>query len=175
MMESKPTIRYSVWDSPIGTLGIAVTGKGVSHLYFVRNEKDFYSILSENMDAAFVKDPPATIPVVNELKDYFSGKLRKFQTPIDIVKGTEFQRTIWNMLLKIPYGEVRTYGWFAEKLKIENGARAVGTANGQNPVSIIIPCHRVINSNGKLGGYGGGLDKKRWLLKLEGSLTEFAF
>ena len=105
-----------------------------------------------------------------ELRAYFAGGLRVFSVPLDM-EGTEFQLNVWNRLTKIPYGETRSYAQVAEAVGRPKAVRAVGAANGSNPVAIIVPCHRVIGSNGKLTGYGGGLPLKKRLLELEGSWT----
>lgn len=101
-----------------------------------------------------------------ELKAYFAGKLSVFSVPLDL-RGTEFQLRVWRVLLNIPYGETRSYGQIAQELDPCSSSRAVGQANSRNPVSIIVPCHRVIGADGKMVGYGGGLDRKRALLNLE--------
>lgn len=105
-----------------------------------------------------------------ELRAYFAGGLRAFSVPLDM-QGTEFQRSVWNQLTKIPYGETRSYAQVAEAVRRPKAVRAVGAANGSNPVAIIVPCHRVIGSSGKLTGYGGGLPMKKRLLELEGAWT----
>ena len=107
----------------------------------------------------------------SELIEYFSGKRSDFDVPLHI-KGTPFERSVWNQLLKIPHGETRSYGQLAKKLKNPGASRAVGRANGANYMSILIPCHRVIDSNGKLHGYGGGLWRKKWLLELEAGVLQ---
>jgi methylated-DNA-[protein]-cysteine S-methyltransferase len=106
----------------------------------------------------------------NELRAYFAGVLRVFTVPLDM-QGTDFQLDVWNQLLKIPYGETRSYAQVAEAIGRPKAVRAVGAANGSNPVAIVVPCHRVIGSSGKLTGYGGGLPLKKRLLELEGSWT----
>lgn len=105
-----------------------------------------------------------------ELRAYFAGELRVFSIPLDLA-GTEFQLSVWHYLTKIPYGETRSYAQVAEAVGRPSAVRAVGAANGSNPVAIIVPCHRVIGSNGKLTGYGGGLPLKKRLLELEGAWT----
>ena len=105
-----------------------------------------------------------------ELRAYFAGNLRHFSVPLDM-EGTEFQLHVWRQLTKIPYGETRSYAQVAEAVGRPKAVRAVGAANGSNPVAIIVPCHRVIGSNGKLTGYGGGLPMKKRLLELEGAWT----
>ncbi len=112
-------------------------------------------------------------PLVREarrqLKKYFAGRLRQFDLPLDL-EGTAFQRRVWNGLLAIPYGETRSYSQLAEEIGAPRAARAVGSANHANPVAIVVPCHRVIAADGSLGGYGGGLYRKRFLLELEGGI-----
>ena len=102
-----------------------------------------------------------------ELAEYFTGKRKAFTFPL-APKGTEFQLAVWNALLEIPYGDTTTYGELARRIGRPNAVRAVGAANGANPIPVIIPCHRVIGSNGTLTGYGGGIERKQWLLALEG-------
>lgn len=104
--------------------------------------------------------------MVRELTAYFAGELRQFTVPVHL-EGTEFQRSVWDQLLRIPYGETWSYGQLAAELGKPNASRAVGLANGKNPVSIIVPCHRVIGASGAMTGYGGGLDRKVRLLELE--------
>lgn len=110
------------------------------------------------------------IPYVSELEEYFAGKLRKFTFPLDL-RGTDFQIACWRALLAIPYGETRSYADIARAVGKPNAFRAVGMANNRNPIAIVVPCHRVIASNGTLCGYGGGLEVKRKLLQLEGALS----
>lgn len=116
------------------------------------------------------EDDPYLFGVLNELEEYFQLKRKTFSVPMDLL-GTIFQLNVWNQLTKIPYGETRSYKFIAEKLGNPKAVRAVGRANGVNPLPIIIPCHRVINSNGKLGGYSAGIKIKIKLLELEGNLS----
>jgi O-6-methylguanine DNA methyltransferase len=106
----------------------------------------------------------------NELEEYFAGKRREFSFPLDL-RGTDFQLACWRALQAIPYGETRTYADIARAVRKPNAFRAVGMANNRNPIAIVVPCHRVIASDGTLCGYGGGLDVKRKLLELEGALS----
>lgn len=110
--------------------------------------------------------PPLLANAAQQIKSYFAGQLKVFHIPLKLY-GTPFQRSVWQLLMDIPYGTTTTYGQLSDKLGMKNGARAVGLANGANPVSIIVPCHRVIGGNGKLTGYAGGLWRKEWLLKHE--------
>ncbi|MFY7992610.1 MAG: methylated-DNA--[protein]-cysteine S-methyltransferase, partial [Bacteriovoracaceae bacterium] len=106
-----------------------------------------------------------------ELEEYFSGKRRNFDIPLD-VDGSDFQKKVWNQLQKIPYGKTCAYKDIATKLRDPNASRAVGTANGKNPLWIVVPCHRVITASGSLGGYAGGLEMKTKLLQLESNINE---
>jgi methylated-DNA-[protein]-cysteine S-methyltransferase len=108
--------------------------------------------------------------LTRELEEYFASKLRIFRTPLDM-QGTEFQLAVWRQLQEIPYGQTRSYAQIAEAIGRPQAIRAVGAANGSNPVAIVVPCHRVIGANGKLTGYGGGLPLKKRLLELEGAWT----
>lgn len=109
-----------------------------------------------------------------QLGEYFSGSRKEFDLPLDL-GGTAWQRRVWSALLQIPYGTTTSYGELAFRLGKPGGSRAVGRANGDNPVAIVVPCHRVIQSDGKLRGYGGGLHRKRWLLDLEAGVRQLSF
>lgn len=115
-------------------------------------------------------DDPYLFETFKQLNEYFAGSRKKFDLPVDI-EGTEFQKKVWNEVKKIPYGKTKSYKSIAEKLGDVKAIRAVGKANGQNPVPIIIPCHRVIGSDGTLTGYAGGLEIKEKLLEIEGSIS----
>jgi methylated-DNA-[protein]-cysteine S-methyltransferase len=104
---------------------------------------------------------------LRQLEEYFTGKRRDFALPLRL-EGTAFQRRVWNVLMEIPYGETWSYGRLARRIDNPNACRAVGLANGRNPLSILVPCHRVIGADGSLTGYGGGVERKRWLLAHEG-------
>lgn len=150
-------------DSPAGKLLLAASERGLRILSFRPQE----ALASKKTD--FAHDPGALAPYAAQMREFLAGKRRDFDFPLDL-HGTEFQRRCWNQLLKIPYGEVITYAQLAQRVGSPNGFRAVGHANGQNPIAIIVPCHRVISSDGTLGGYGGGLPMKQWLLDLEGAV-----
>ena len=153
------TIYYSRLDSPVGPLLLVVSDRGLVALEFGRKIRD-----------GWVESAEKTAPHARQLKEYFDGRRRCFDLPLDI-RGTEFQKRCWQELLKIPYGETRSYADVARAIGNPSAARAVGLANGQNPIAIIVPCHRVIGSDGSLTGYGGGLETKRRLLELEGALN----
>jgi methylated-DNA-[protein]-cysteine S-methyltransferase len=150
---------YRVIDSPIGPLTLAGNGSALGHLRMVDQTY-------EPDRADWVRDDDAFPGAVEQLHGYFAGDLRSFEIELELV-GTAFQRRVWAALQTIPYGETASYGQLAEAIGAPGAARAVGLANGHNPVSIIVPCHRVIGANGSLTGYGGGLERKRALLDLE--------
>lgn len=152
-------VRYRSMDSPVGKLTLAGTAGRLRHLRMVDQTYEPSRIGWEPDDAAF---PEA----VDQLEQYFNGERQEFELELDLV-GTAFQRRVWEALLTIPYGETRSYGQIAAQLDAPRASRAVGLANGHNPIGIIVPCHRVIGANGSLTGYGGGLDKKRALLDME--------
>jgi methylated-DNA-[protein]-cysteine S-methyltransferase len=141
---------------------------------WVRIERSEAGICGVHLNGSSFGLTPVSDPLLAEtaaqLKAYFDGKLRRFDLPLDL-GGTGFQRRVWEQLVQIPYGETRTYAQVAVAIRQPSAIRAVGSANGQNPVAIIVPCHRVIRTGGGLGGYGGGLDAKRALLALEQSFS----
>lgn len=175
------TLACIVWDSPIGPLFLAASAKGLVALEFDRRLPGQQSIRpnprdarrdarEEKRDLVFEDSPRQMRGYVSELKQYFAGKRHEFSFPLDL-RGTEFQIACWRALLAIPYGETRSYADIARAVGKANAFRAVGMANNRNPIAIVVPCHRVIASDGTLCGYGGGLDVKRKLLELEGALS----
>jgi methylated-DNA-[protein]-cysteine S-methyltransferase len=116
------------------------------------------------------RDDDQLRPAVEQLRAYFAGELRDFDLPLAL-DGTDFQRRVWNALRDIPFGTAISYGELARRIGQPSASRAVGAANGRNPVAIIVPCHRVIGADGALTGYGGGLDRKRWLLQHEADIV----
>jgi methylated-DNA-[protein]-cysteine S-methyltransferase len=148
--------------SPIGNLLIEATPKGISSLQILSKTKNAEG-LSENPK---IKNPHIG-KAVKLLRKYFSGKNTEFDLDFDL-QGTDFQKKSWSALQKIPYGKTISYSTQAKSIKKPKAVRAVGSANGKNPIPILIPCHRVVSQDGSLGGYSGGLDIKRFLLKLEG-------
>jgi methylated-DNA-[protein]-cysteine S-methyltransferase len=164
-------------DSAIGPLFLAASRKGLVALEFDARLPGQPSIRpnprhlrKEQNRFQFEDSRPLVRLFVNELEEYFCGKRRDFTFPLDL-RGTDFQLACWYALLAIPYGETRTYADIARAVGKPNAFRAVGMANNRNPIAIVVPCHRVIASDGTLCGYGGGLDVKRRLLELEGTLT----
>jgi O-6-methylguanine DNA methyltransferase len=160
------TLYYSRMQSPIGGLVVGVSDEGLAIIEFDQGEFPKGRLAQV---ATWVESKERTAPAIKELQEYFDGKRREFTIPLDL-RGTEFQKKCWRALLKIPYGKTRSYAQIAKAVNCPQGFRAVGMANHDNPIPIIVPCHRVLNSDGKLGGYGGGLDVKRKLLEMEGAL-----
>jgi O-6-methylguanine DNA methyltransferase len=161
------TLHHSQMDSPIGPLNFAVSEKGLVALEFDRGS---FPSKSRHKNLLWEESAEKTKPFTRELKEYFAGERREFSFPLDL-RGTPFQLQCWRALLAIPYGETRTYADIARSVRNPQAFRAVGMANNRNPIAIVVPCHRVIATNGTLCGYGGGLDVKRKLLQLEGALT----
>lgn len=153
-------------DSPVGPLTLIQTGDFLTGLYIHKKEPDK---ISASSDLRLAEETPLLKEASRQLKEYFEGKRTTFSLPLAPV-GTEFQRKCWDALLTIPYGETRSYKDIAIAIGNEKACRAVGMANHNNPISIIIPCHRVIGANGSMVGYGGGLPVKEYLLKMEGAL-----
>ena len=142
----------SCYNSPVGYIRIESSEKGISSLVFI----DEKGLESQGLESLFI----------TQIDEYFHRKRTVFNLPLDL-QGTEFQKRVWNELLKIPFGKTITYKELALKLGNLKAIRAVGAANGANPVSIIVPCHRVIGTDGSLTGYAGGLWRKKWLLDFE--------
>lgn len=173
-METLISIRYL---SPVGPLFLAASKRGLVALEFDARSPGQQTIRPnprdlrvESKTLRFEESESEMRPFTSELEEYFSGHRRRFDFPLDL-RGTEFQLACWRALLAIPYGETRTYADIALAVARPQVFRAVGMANNRNPVAIVVPCHRVIASDGTLCGYGGGLDIKRKLLELEGALT----
>ena len=171
------TLRCTVFNSPVGPLFLAASEKGLVALEFDARLPGQQTIRpnprhlrEEKQQFTFEDSPRAMRPYLRQLEEYFSGKRREFTFALDL-RGTDFQLACWRALLAIPYGETRTYADIARAVGKANAFRAVGMANNRNPIAIVVPCHRVIASDGTLCGYGGGFDVKRKLLELEGALT----
>ena len=150
---------YRTMQSPVGPLTLAGHNEVLTNLRMEDQAHD-------PGRAGWVRDDQAFPKVVDQLEAYFAGELTEFDVAFDLV-GTPFQRRVWSALLEIPYGETWSYGQVARRIGQPTASRAVGMANGRNPVAIIVPCHRVIGASGTLTGYGGGLDRKQVLLDLE--------
>jgi methylated-DNA-[protein]-cysteine S-methyltransferase len=154
------TITTTAMESPVGTLTLTAVDGRLTGLHMDGQRH------APASSADWERDDAGLAGVVEQLDAYFAGGREAFDVPLDLV-GTEFQRSVWAGLLEIPYGETMSYGELARRVGRPGASRAVGLANGRNPVAIIVPCHRVIGANGTMTGYGGGLDRKVWLLEHE--------
>jgi methylated-DNA-[protein]-cysteine S-methyltransferase len=165
-----PLIQWDVIPSPLGPLYIAASARGLRNVDFGVSEAEF--IKSLDPLARTARDPAALASIAEQLQAYFAGTRLRFDAPLDLDQLTPFQASVLQTARRIPPGSVWTYGRVARTLGKPQASRAVGQALGRNPVPIVIPCHRVIASDGSLGGYsgGGGLESKRFLLQLEGAL-----
>ncbi len=161
------TLYYSRMKSPIGPLWVAVSQKGLVMVDWGTRE---FPPVDFDKNVSWVISEQKTADARKQLTQYFDGHRTEFTIPLDLRTGTKFQQKCWNILTKIPYGETRSYAEVAKAAGRPAAFRAVGQANHHNPIPIVIPCHRVINADGKLGGYGGGLDMKEQLLSLERAL-----
>ena len=152
--------RCRVVESPIGRILLVGRTGILTGLYLADHEN------CPPLDPSWIDDDGAFADVVTQLSEYFAGTRQKFDVTVEL-HGTEFQRQVWNALLEVPYGRTASYGDIANDIGRPTAVRAVGLANGANPVSIIVPCHRVIGASGTLTGYGWGVERKRWLLEHE--------
>ncbi|MFF1463364.1 methylated-DNA--[protein]-cysteine S-methyltransferase [Streptomyces sp. NPDC058330] len=160
MTTTAPTRHHTVVDSPYGPLTLVANDGVLAGLYMTEQRH------RPPEETFGIPDPGPFAEAVRQLDAYFAGDLTDFDLPLRL-EGTPFQRTVWAELRRIPYGETRSYGELAERLGKPGASRAVGLANGKNPVGIIVPCHRVIGASGGLTGYGGGLERKQRLLAFE--------
>lgn len=159
-------LHYRTVDSPIGPLTLAGDGPTLMHLRMAEQSHE------PDRSGWAPADAGAFADVAEQLDAYFAGSLTEFDVDLDLI-GTDFQRRVWSALRTIPYGETRSYGEIAEQIGSPGASRAVGLANGRNPVAIIVPCHRVIGAAGSMTGYGGGIFRKRTLLSLESDAGVF--
>jgi methylated-DNA-[protein]-cysteine S-methyltransferase len=155
----EPLLFKTYYESPCGLIEVCASDVGISSILFVNNK------VGESIGSNIVSD------CVTQLDEYFKKQRKIFSIPLDF-QGTDFQKRVWTELLKIPFGKTISYLQLAIRLGDKKSIRAVGGANGKNPISIIVPCHRVIGTNGDLVGYSGGLDKKKWLLAHEGASVQ---
>jgi methylated-DNA-[protein]-cysteine S-methyltransferase len=153
---------FTNFDSPIGRLLLTTDGTALTGLYMEVSRK------AQSTEGWVEDDSVGPLAeTVRQLTEYFAGTRREFDLPLRLA-GTAFQQRVWRELTEIPYGETWSYGQLAKRINKPSASRAVGLANGRNPISILVPCHRVIGANGSLTGYGGGLERKQWLLAHEG-------
>lgn len=152
---------YCIYPSPLGDIALTANEQGLSALAFQAGK-------SPITFTGLIEDNSKFSDVTQQLSEYFAGERKTFDLPL-APEGTTFQKQVWQALTEIPCGETKSYGWIAKSINNEKAVRAVGTANGANPIALIVPCHRVIGSNGKLTGYAGGLALKAKLLMHEGA------
>jgi len=161
------TLSYTIFNTPLGKTGVAVTPAGICRVVLsISRESEFTQIL-KTLHPSPKKLPNQLIKIEKEFQLYFKNKLKVFSFKPDLRWGTKFQQRVWDKLASIPFGETRSYQWLAKAIGQPNTIRAVGNANGKNPIPVIIPCHRVIRKNGALGGFTGGTHLKKYLLELE--------
>ncbi|WP_100406475.1 methylated-DNA--[protein]-cysteine S-methyltransferase [Bacillus solitudinis] len=176
-MTAQVTFFVDEMDSPLGTLTIVATDRGVCHIHFGSLDKCTVTLKArlkkQGMKGELVRCDQTVSLVKDQLTDYFNGHRVAFDLPMDLY-GTAFQKKVWNALRDIGYGETRSYKQIAQEIGAPKAVRAIGGANNQNPLPIIVPCHRVIGSNGAMVGYGGGVDKKELLLCLEGAIEKIS-
>jgi methylated-DNA-[protein]-cysteine S-methyltransferase len=164
---SPEQLSYTTIASPIGELLLVGDERALCGLYMQQGRRP------ARVDRRWRPDGSPFSETVGELREYFDGRRRQFETPL-AMHGSEFERRVWEALREIPYGETVSYGELARSLGQPSAARAVGLANGRNPIAVIVPCHRVIGADGSLTGYGGGLERKRALLELEAGQVRLA-
>lgn len=162
-MNTTPPTVFTITEGPLGNMLLAASPRGLCGLWFVTGQRNTPG------HAAWSRDPahPVLAAASTQLADYFAGRLRAFDLPLDLSAGTPFQQSAWRTLLTLPWGDTITYGELARRMGRPEASRAAGVAIGRNPVSIIVPCHRVVGANGSLTGYAGGLERKTALLRLE--------
>jgi len=161
-------LTYTCLPSPVGLIGMAATEGGICRLDLNVVPVQFSKKLEKLYRCLPVEDETRFADIKHALDGYFSGTVTKFDIDIEWKEGTEFQRRVWQTLLMIPYGRVESYAWVAKQVGRPKAVRAVGQANGRNPVAIIVPCHRVVRADGTIGGFGSGIEIKKELLRREG-------
>ena len=163
------TTTFTRFPGPVGELVLTASDAAMTGIYFPRRDRVSKKRTEWREDDGTGPAGALLSQARQQLMEYFAGKRTTFELPLD-PSGTEFQRRVWDALRTIPYGVTTSYGALARRLGDVHATRAVGAANGQNPIPIVIPCHRVVGSRGELTGFGGGIDRKRWLLEHEGAL-----
>ena len=163
-MKTPDMLACSRTDSPLGPLLLAASNQGLAGAWFVEGQRD----APDASGWAAAPDHPVLRQAAAQLAEYFSGRREHFDLPLDLSNGTPFQQAVWQALLAIPCGQTTSYGELARRIGRPKAVRALGAAVGRNPVSIIVPCHRVIGADGSLTGYAGGLERKTALLRIEG-------
>jgi methylated-DNA-[protein]-cysteine S-methyltransferase len=164
-------VAYDLVDTPLGDLLVAVTDRGVCRIEFDPEPDRDLEPLARDFGVRVLRAPKAVDESRRELNEYFEGSRTRFELPLDLRVAAEFRLRVMNELARVPYGSVTTYGALAAKAGRPAAARAVGTIMNRNPVPIVLPCHRVVGASGSLIGYGGGLERKEQLLRLEGVIA----
>ncbi|ULA62646.1 MAG: DNAbinding1 domain-containing protein [Nitrospira sp.] len=166
--------RTILFESRWGWMGIAESGKGIDGIVLPQTSKQrVLAVFREQASDALVLESSSQLEMAQaQVLDYLAGKRQTFDVPLDLSRGTVFQRQVWRALLRVPYGKLRSYQWVALRVGGRQYARAVGNAVGANPLPIIVPCHRIVAQDATLGGFSGGLPTKRKLLTLEGTLVQ---
>ena len=173
-MKFDSSIVQSSFQSPLGLMTLAATRTGLAGVWFI-DQRHLPEALSLPISWPVNAQHPVLVKTALQLNEYFAGQRRVFDLPLDLSGGTVFQQSVWRTMLAIKAGQTSSYGNISKSINNAAAARAVGAAVGRNPVSIIVPCHRVLGANGLLTGYAGGLERKTALLKLEGTLEENLF
>ena len=163
-------VAYDLVDTPVGTLLVAATERGLCRIAYDAETERELELLAHAFGLRALRSAVPIDPARRQLDEYFEGKRQRFDLAVDLALQADFNRRVLRELARVPYGEVVTYGKLAARAARPRAARAVGTVMNRNPLPIVLPCHRVIGSNGKLVGYGGGLHRKEALLRLEGAL-----
>jgi methylated-DNA-[protein]-cysteine S-methyltransferase len=163
-------VAYDLAETPVGTLLVATTERGLCRISFDPQPERAAEWLAETFGVRVLRVAKPVDPVRRQLDEYFEGARTKFELPVDLRQAAPFSRAVLKQLAHVPYGQVTTYGALARAADRPQAARAVGTVMNRNPIPIVLPCHRVVGANGSLVGYGGGLERKEQLLKLEGAL-----
>jgi methylated-DNA-[protein]-cysteine S-methyltransferase len=165
-------VAYDFADTPVGAVLVAASDAGVCRISYDPEPERILDELARGFGVRVLRSARPVDPVRRQLDEYFAGKRTVFDVDVDLRTSAEFSRRVLERLGKVPHGEVTTYGALAKAVGRPRAARAVGTVMNRNPIPIVLPCHRVVGSNGSLVGYAGGLDRKRLLLSLEGALDE---
>jgi methylated-DNA-[protein]-cysteine S-methyltransferase len=163
-------VAYELHDTPLGTLLLAATDRGLCRIVYDAEPEQELELLGRAFGLRVLRSSLPVAAARRQLDEYFEGKRQEFDLSLDLQVLADFNRRVLGELARVPYGEVVTYGQLAARAARPRAARAVGTVMNRNPLPIVLPCHRVIGANGKLVGYGGGLDRKEALLRLEGAL-----
>ena len=170
-MKFDPSIVQTRFQSPLGMMMLAATHSGLAGVWF-KGQRHMPNALTSPPGWALDTSHPVLIKTMQQLSEYFAGQRQKFDLPLDLSGGTAFQQAVWQALLTIKPGQTSSYGNVSKTMGNAAAVRAVGAAVGRNPISIIVPCHRVLGSDGSLTGYAGGLDRKTALLRLESAYAE---